>query len=140
MLGVCLAGASFGIVGCQNTAEGVNADASKDAAAVGNAANKAGEATKNAADSAAMATKDAAMQASDATTLTPKVKSAIVANAALNNAKNLINVNSSGGIVHLEGHVLNNDQKKLAGEIATKAVADANSKDTVQNQLTVETH
>lgn len=140
MLGLCLAGASFGLIGCQNTAEGVNADANKNAAAVGNAAEKAGEATKNAADNAAVATKEAAGQAADATTLTPKVKAAIVANPTLNDTKNLINVNSKDGVVHLEGHVQNNDQKKLAGDIASKTVADSGSHDKVMNQLTVQAH
>ena len=140
MLGCCLLGAGFGLVGCQNTAEGVSADASKDTKAVGDAASNAADATKKAADNAALATKDAAGQASDATTLTPKVKAAIIANKTLNDTKNLINVNTKDGVVHLEGHVINNDEKKLAGQVASKAVTESGSKDTVMNQLTVAAH
>jgi len=139
-LAVCLVGASFGVIGCQNTAEGVAKDASKDTTAVGNAADKAAENTKMAADNAAANTKDAMANAGDAATLTPKVKTAIVADATLNNPKNLIDVDTKDGIVHLKGHVLTNDMKKQATAIATKTLTDAGSKDKVMNMLTVETH
>jgi len=140
LLGCCLVGASFGVVGCQNTAEGAKEDAAKNTAAVGNAADKAAETTKNAADNAAMATKDAAANAGDALTLTPKVKAAIVADSKLNNTNNMINVDTKNNTVILKGHVTSNDEKKLAGEIAEKTVKEAGSNDKVMNQLTVQSH
>ena len=140
MLGLCIAGAGLGVFGCQYTAEGVGADAKKDTAAVGNAADNAADATKKAADNAVGATKDAAANAGDATTLTPKVKTAIIGNNTLNNPKNHVNVDTKDGVVYLKGSVLTNDMKKLAGEVASKAVVDSGSKDKVMNQLTVETH
>jgi osmotically-inducible protein OsmY len=139
-LAFCLAGATFGVIGCQNTAEGAKEDAAKDTAAVGNAAEKTADATKDAADKAAMATKEGAENAGDALTMTPKVKNAIVSNATLNDPKNLINVDTKDGKVHLKGHVLSNDQKKLAGDIAAKTVKESGSSDTVLNELTVENH
>jgi len=138
-LGMCVFG-GLAIVGCQNTAEGAKEDTAKNGAAMQNAADKAADNTKMAADNAAEATKSGAMNAGDALTLTPKVKNAIVADAKLNDTKNLINVNTKDGVVHLEGHVMNNEQKKLAGDIATKAVKDAGSSDKVMNMLTVESH
>jgi len=129
LLGLCLSGAALGLFGCQNTAEGVATDAKKDTAVVGNAADKAADATKMAANNAG-----------DALSLTPKVKAAIVADATLNNPKNLIDVDTKNDTVTLKGHVLTNDMKKSAGAIATKTVTDAGSKDKVMNMLTVETH
>jgi osmotically-inducible protein OsmY len=151
LLGFCLAGASFGVIGCQNTVEGVSADAQKDTAAVRNAAEKTADATKDAADKAAMATKEtvdkaavatrgAAGDAGDRLTMTPKVKDAIVSNATLNNVKNKINVDTAKGVVYLKGHVLSNEQRKLAGDIAAKTVKEAGSQDKVMNELTVENH
>ena len=127
-LSLCLIG-GFGLVGCQNTAEGMKEDANKNGAAVENSA-------QNAADK----TKEATANAGDALTLTPKVKSAIVADAKLNDPKNLIDVDTKDGVVYLKGHVLTNDQKKLAGDIAAKTVTESGSKDKVMNQLTVEAH
>ncbi len=129
VLAICLGGAGFGIAGCQNTAEGVAQDTKKDAMAVGGAADKAADQTKMAAGNAG-----------DAVTLTPKVKSAIIADAKLNDPKNLIDVDTKDGMVYLKGHVGSNDLKKLAGDIATKTVTESGSKDTVMNQLTVGAH
>ena len=140
MVGLCLVGAGIGVMGCQNTAEGVGADAKNDTSAVGNAAGKVAEATKAGVDSAVDTTKDATKNAADATTLTPKVKAAIIGNPTLNNPKNLVNVDSKNNTVYLKGHVVDNASKKLAGEVASKAVAESGSKDTVANQLTVQSH
>jgi len=129
LLGICLFGASFAAVGCQNTAEGAKQDAQNTGAAV-----------ENAADKAATATKEATGNAGDALSLTPKVKAAIVADASLNDTKNLIDVDTKDNVVYLKGHVQTNDEKKKATAIAEKTVKDAGSTDTVMNQLTVETH
>jgi osmotically-inducible protein OsmY len=140
LLGVCLVGAGFGIAGCQNTAEGAKEDAAKDTTAVSTAAGNAADATKNAAVNAADATKDAAATAGDKLSMTPKVKTAILANAKLNDPKNSINVDTGTGVVYLKGHVVSNDDKKLATDIAEKTIKDAGGTDKVMNQLTVEQH
>jgi len=125
VLGCCLAGAGFGIIGCQNTAEGVKQDAANTGAAVQTGAEKMGEAAKNAGEAA---------------TVTPKVKSAITADSKLNDPKNLIDVDTKEGTVYLKGHVINNEEKKLAGDIAAKAVKENGSNEKIMNQLTVESH
>jgi osmotically-inducible protein OsmY len=161
-VGFCLVGASIGVIGCQNTAEGAKEDTAKNGAAITNAADRAAEATKDTADRAAIATKDsldkaaiatkvgldkaaiatkgAAGDAGDRLTMTPKVKDAIIANKTLNNAKNHVNVDTAEGVVYLKGHVLSSDQKKLAGEIAEKTIKEAGSQDKMVNQLTIENH
>jgi osmotically-inducible protein OsmY len=140
VLGFCLVGTSFGMIGCQNTAEGAKEDAVKNGAVIANAADKAVDSTKNATDNAANATKAAASSAGDVLSLTPKVKLAISLNSTLRDPKNLINVNTTDKIVFLEGHVISNDEKRLAGDIATKTVKEAGSNDVVMNQLTVVNH
>lgn len=148
ILGLCIGCVGFGTQGCQNTAEGAKEDTQKNGAAVQNATERATDTTKNAAenaatntrmaaDNAASATRNGAANAEDALTLTPKVKDAIVANAALRNSKNTINVNTKDGVVHLNGHVASAEERKLAGEIAEKAVRDSGSPDKVMNELTV---
>jgi len=115
-------------------------DTNKNAPVVENAAERAVDATKRAAQTAAEKTKEATANSGDAMNLTPKVKSAIVADPKLNNPKNLIDVDTKDGIVYLKGHVLTNDEKRLAGDIAAKTVKEAGSNDKVMNQLTVANH
>lgn len=123
-----------------------NAGAAVDKAATnaGAAVDKAAMNTKDAADKAATATvdatKDAAKNTSAALALTPKVKLAITNDAMLNNIKNTINVDSADNVVHLKGTVISNDMKKRAGEVAKKALTDANATDKLSNELTVEAH
>jgi len=139
-IGLCVFGAAIGLFGCQNTVEGLKEDTNRNAPKVENAAERAVDATKRAAQTAVDRTKDATANASDAANLTPKVKSAITGNAKLNDPKNLINVDTKDNVVYLKGHVISNDEKRLAGDIATKTVKEAGSSDTVANQLTVTSH
>jgi len=139
-IGLCVSSAGFGLVGCQNTVAGLKEDTDKNAPVIENAAEKAVDATKRAAQTADEKLKSTTANAGDAANLTPKVKSAIVANSKLNDPKNLINVDTKDGVVFLKGHVASNDEKKLAGDIAAKTVQNAGSKDTVMNQLTVTSH
>ena len=139
-LGLCLFGAGFGLFGCQNTVEGMKEDTNKNAPVVENAAEKAVDATKRAAQTADEKLKNTTANSGDALNLTPKVKSAIVADSKLNDPKNLINVDTKDGVVYLKGHVLTNGEKKLAGDIAAKTVKEAGSTDRVMNQLTVASH
>ena len=136
LAGVCLAAAAFGLIGCQNTAEGLKEDAAKNGPAIENAAQNTATAIKNAADKAVVSTKSAGESA----TVTPKVKSAIVGNAKLNDSRNKIDVDTKDGVVYLKGHVINNDEKRLAGDIATKAVKENGSNEKIMNQLTVTAH
>jgi osmotically-inducible protein OsmY len=139
-VGLCACCAGFGLVGCQKTVEGLKEDTNKNAPVIENAAEKAVDATKRAAQTADEKLQKSTANAADAANLTPKVKSAIVANSKLNDPKNLINVDTKDGVVYLKGHVISTGEKKVAGDIAAKTVQNAGSKDTVMNQLTVTSH
>jgi len=139
-VGLSIFCAGFGLVGCQHTVEGLKEDTNKNAPVIENAAEKAVDATKRAAATADEKLKNTTANSGDAANLTPRVKSAIVADSKLNNPKNLINVDTKDGVVYLKGHVVSNDEKRLAGDIAAKTVKDAGSNDKVMNQLTVASH
>ena len=107
------------------------ADATKQAAV------NVGDATKKVADATTTAAKDAGKTATAVTEVTPKVKLAIVADKELNDTRNLINVNTKDGVVHLVGHVASDHLKNKAGALAGKTLKDMNATDTVSNELTV---
>ena len=118
-----------GFVGCSNTAEGVKEDAST-----------AGQKVSEATDKAVDATKEATHNAGEALGVTPKIKLAITSDPKLNDTRNVIDVDSKDNVVHLKGHVINNDMKRHAEEVAKKAMKDAGVTDTLSNELTVDTH
>ena len=117
------------------TLAGCPKEAAQDAGnAVGNAAAGAGAATKDAAG----AVKDGAMDAKDKMAAgvgsaldSGKIKTAILADAGLKDAK--VDVEVKDKTVMLKGSVKNNDLKKKAGELATAAAPGA----TVKNMLLV---
>ena len=118
-----------GFIGCSNTAEGVKEDAS-------NAGQKVSEATDKTVD----ATKQATSNAGEALGVTPKIKLAITSDSKLNDTRNVIDVDSKDNVVHLKGHVVSNEMKRRAEEVASKAMKDAGITDTLSNELTVDTH
>lgn len=117
----------LGAIGCQNTAEGVEQDASKIGQEASQVAEKTGEAVH-----------EGAKDASAALSLTPKVKNAITADAALNDTRNLIDVDSADNVVHLKGHVISQALKDKAGSIAKRVIAESKATDTVSNELVVQ--
>jgi osmotically-inducible protein OsmY len=117
----------FGAIGCQNTAEGVEQDASK----IGQ------EATETVQQTGA-AVEEGAENVGAALSMTPKVKNAILADDALNDARNRIDVDSTETTVNLKGHVTSQALKDKAGEIAKKVVTDSKGEQTVNNQLVVQ--
>lgn len=120
-----LLGAS--LFGCQNTARGVSEDAA-------NTTQKVEQTASQAATSAAHNTKNAG----DALSLTPKVKTAIVADSTLNDSRNLINVDTKDNIVHLKGHVVNSNMKVRASNITARTLKEVNSSAKISNELTVQ--
>jgi len=70
--------------------------------------------------------------------LTPTIKSAIMADPSLNDPGNSINVESSEETVKLIGHVKTAEMKKIAISIAERAIKEANGKQTVTDELTVQ--
>ena len=61
-------------------------------------------------------------------TLTPKVKSALIANPILNDPNNLIDVGTEGGTVYLRGHVVSEEAKNEATQIAQRVLDETGSK------------
>lgn len=97
--------------------------------------------TVNAANNAENGVKDAAKDATAATVVTPKVQSALSDDPMFKDTKNgQINVDSKDNVVHLKGHVLTNELKKHAGEVAQKVLKENNSTDSVSNELMVDKH
>ena len=129
LLGAITTVLGLGIAGCSNTAEGMKEDTSN-----------AGKSVEQATDKTVDATKDAAKNTTAALEVTPRVKTAIVADSKLNDPRNRIDVDSKDGIVHLKGHVVNNDMKRQAGAVAEKTLKDSSATDKVSNELTVESH
>ena len=113
-------------LGCGNTAEGVKQDTEINR-------EKAAEQTQDIGKAADEAGKDLGA----ASMLTPKVKLAISADSRLNDAKNLINVDSTNERVMLEGHVTSQALKTLAGEITAKVLKDNNAHQPVENKLEI---
>lgn len=126
--------ALFSVAGCSEKTEEA-AETATQSAAQDTARNVegAGQAVENTAQGAANETQDAAA----AVILTPKVKNAIIADAALNDPKNTINVDTENQIVYLKGTVASEQLKQRAQEVAQKVLTDSKSSATLENQLTV---
>jgi len=145
LLASCLCLFGTGLIGCQNTEEGMKQDADKNGQAVQNATDNAADKTKNAMDKAGDKmqpavdnTKGAMENAGDNLNLKPKLAVAYGNDAKLKDTD--IHTDIKDGKVYLKGSVKTNDQKKLATELTEKTIKEANSKDTVVNQLTVTSH
>ena len=121
------------LAGCENTAEGVKKDADGAGQAESQAAENASEGASNIAESASNMGKEVGA----ATLLTPKVKMAIDADNKLNDPNNLIDVDSTDEMVYLKGHVRTAALKTLAGDVATKAMKEANAHQKLENNLVV---
>jgi hypothetical protein len=69
--------------------------------------------------------------------LTPKIKSAIIANPILNDPNNLIDVMTEGGTVYLRGHVVSEEAKAEATQIAQQVLDESESTFPLVNELEV---
>lgn len=114
------------MAGCGNTAEGMKQDAEINR-------EKSAEQAQNISKSADEAGKDLGA----ATMLTPKIKTALTADSRLNDAKNLIDVNSTNERVTLEGHVTSEALKTLAGDITAKVLKENSASQPVENKLVI---
>lgn len=116
MTKLCLAlVAAFAVLaGCSNTAEGVAED------------------TKNNVDRASET-----MEEGGAAALTPRIKSAIVADSELNDEKNQIDVDTTEEKVELKGHVATQELRTKAEQIARDVMKDAEAKQELVNSLEV---
>ena len=71
------------------------------------------------------------------TVLTPKIKSALIANPILNEDGNLIDVTTDKGVVYLRGHVVSQEAKDEATQIAQRVLDESESKHTLMNELEI---
>ena len=111
---------SLGLMsGCKNTSGGIAEDSANANHAAKESAEKTGQ------------------NVAGALQVTPLVKTAITADAELNDAKNSIDVDSKDGTVYLKGHVTNNTLKAKATRIAQERIKENNGTDKVMNQLIV---
>ncbi|MEX2243865.1 MAG: BON domain-containing protein [Fimbriimonadaceae bacterium] len=69
--------------------------------------------------------------------LTPKIKSALIANPILNEDGNLIDVTTDKETVTLSGHVMTLEAKNEATQIAQKVLDDSDSDFTLVNNLEI---
>jgi len=105
--------AVIGVAGCADRNGNGQPESAATSGEINNSLDKAGDAAGNAADSAG-----AAMKNVDDAAMTPKIKTALGANASL--AGSSIDVDSKDSGITLSGTVKNDAQKKVAGEIAKK--------------------
>lgn len=119
--------------GAENAGEAVAGAAKTAGKEVKQGAENVGEAVGGAVKTAAKETQDAGQSM----TLTPKVKNALVVNKQID--ASTIDVDTSGekDTVILKGTVRSESEKKLAEQVARKALADAKSNFKLKNQLTV---
>jgi osmotically-inducible protein OsmY len=126
--------------GAENVKEGA-AEAGK---TVAEGAENAGEAVKGAAENAGEAVKGAAENAGEAvggaaavTTLTPKVKNALIASKQIDASTLNVDTDAAKKVVIIKGKLPTEEKKKLATTIATKVLTDSKSDYKVQNDITV---
>jgi osmotically-inducible protein OsmY len=116
---------SFGLFGCNDTAAGMAEDTKENAAVVEKGAENMAEDVGEVAENAS------------ASTLTPRIKSALVANPITNDPKVSINVESTADMVTLNGHVTTQKQKDEAGEITKQILKEVGATQKFENKLEV---
>jgi|688.fasta_scaffold597246_2 osmotically-inducible protein OsmY len=114
------------MIGCGNTADGMKQDSEV-----------VGEKTAQGAENMTKDANEAGGDIGAATMLTPKLKNAIIANARLNEEKNLIDISSTEEMVTIDGHVTSEELKALAEEVVTTYLKDSNATQKVKNNLTI---
>lgn len=114
------------LCGCSYTQEGLEKDASRNS-------QKAAEGAQN----IQRGMKEAGKDMGAATILTPKIKTALMADIRLNDPSNLINVNSTSDKVTLDGHVSSLELKLLAGDITMRTMKEDSATQTLENNLVV---
>ncbi|HZO87091.1 MAG TPA: BON domain-containing protein [Chthonomonadaceae bacterium] len=137
-LGAALLLLGTGLAGCRNTAEGLKEDTAKNVHAASQAVERAAKKVDQETNKHAPQAKQGASNAGQAITLTPTVKTAIVADSKLNDSRNNIDVDSANNVVHLKGHVVNSALKQHATDVAVKALQKVGSNAKVSNELAVQ--
>jgi osmotically-inducible protein OsmY len=76
----------------------------------------------------------------DALSITPRVKGAIIADSQLNDRRNHINVDTKDYVLHLKGHVYSQAIKSRAGRIAARKLKEMHKNYRVSNELSIMRH
>lgn len=121
-----LTGSMVILLGCSNTVEGAKEDAKENSMS-------AEETMERTSQNMGETARDVGAAA----TLTPMIKSAIIADPTLNDSANSINVETTEERVTLKGHVKTAEMKMLAQSIAERTLLDKKASQTVDNQLEV---
>ncbi|QYK52257.1 MAG: BON domain-containing protein [Fimbriimonadaceae bacterium] len=133
---VLLAFASIGLFGCNDTAAGMAEDTKENTQAVADAseemADNVQEGAEKAADDVVEASKGVA-----ATTLTARIKSALIANPITNESNVKIDVDSTAEMVTLSGYVVTDKQKEEAEQIAKEIIRKTGASQKFENKLEV---
>lgn len=131
-----LAFASLGLIGCNDTAAGMAEDTKENTQAVADAseemADNVQEGAEKAADDVVEAGKGVA-----ATTLTARIKSALIANPITNESNVKIDVDSTAEMVTLSGYVVTDKQKEEAEQIAKEIIRETGATQKFENKLEV---
>lgn len=98
---------------------------------------KTNEDLKQGANNAAETTKEKVNEGAAAISLTPDIKSAIVANPKLNEDGNLVDVDTTPQTVTLKGHVKTAEMKALAEDLAKTVMKKQNATQNLVNELEV---
>lgn len=124
---------AVGLVGCNDTAQGVSKDTQENMEAVEKKGDEVGKDLKRTADDAGSKMEDIGQAAK----LTPQIQGAISANPLLNDKDNSINVDTDKDHVWLKGHVSSEAFKADAEQIAKKILTENSATQTVKNELVV---
>ncbi len=73
----------------------------------------------------------------DALSITPRVKGAIIADAQLNDRRNHINVGTKDYLLHLTGHVYSSAIKSRASSVAARKLHQMHKSYKVSNELSI---
>lgn len=128
--------ASLGLFGCNDTAAGMAEDSTENTQAVADATKDAAENVEEAAEDAADNVVEAGKGVA-ATTLTARIKSALIANPITNESNVLINVNSTADTVTLEGHVVTQAQKEQAELLTKEIIRETGATQKFENKLEI---
>lgn len=128
---------SLGLVACNDTAAGMAEDTKENTEVVADATK---EAADNVADSAEKMAEDVGEATKDvaASTLTTRIKSALIANPITNEPDAKINVDSDKDVVALNGTVGSEKQKNEAAEIAKEILKEVGATQKFENNLEVQ--
>jgi osmotically-inducible protein OsmY len=124
--------------GCNNTAKGVNEDATIDSQKLQQAATKAE--TSPDVKNAEITIKHDAHNVTAALTVTPKIKTAFYKDKILNDSRNTIHVDTANNMVHLTGTVYSANVRLHATNIAATTLKQMNATEKIKNDLTVAAH